>query len=70
MNTISENPSYTDLLKQIDSLKSILNLLPVSGKEELKKNISTIEQQINALRFEQTNLINITLTWVGLHMKV
>ena len=52
MNTISENPSYTDLLKQIDSLKSILNLLPVSGKEELKKNISTIEQQINALRFE------------------
>lgn len=37
MNTISENPSYTDLLKQIDSLKSILNLLPVSGKEELKK---------------------------------
>lgn len=52
MNTISENPSYTDLLKQIDSLKSILNLLPVSGKEELKKNISTIEQQINTLRFE------------------
>ena len=52
MNTISENPSYTDLLKQIDSLNSILNLLPVSGKEELKKNISTIEQQINALRFE------------------
>ena len=52
MNTISENPSYTDLLKQIDSLKSILDLLPVSGKEELKKNISTIEQQINALRFE------------------
>lgn len=52
MNTISENPSYTDLLKQIDSLKSILNLLPVSGKEELKKKISSIEQQINALRFE------------------
>ncbi len=52
MNTISENPSYTDLLKQIDGLKSILNLLPVSGKEELKKKISTIEQQINALRFE------------------
>ena len=52
MNTISENPSYTDLLKQIDSLKSTLNLLPVSGKEELKKNISTIEQQINTLRFE------------------
>lgn len=52
MNTISENPSYTDLLKQIDGLKSILNLLPVSGKEELKKKISTIEQQINALRFK------------------
>lgn len=37
MNTISENPSYTDLLKQIDSLKSILHLLPVSDKEDMKK---------------------------------
>ena len=52
MNTISENPSYTDLLKQVDSFKLMLNLFPESCTEELKKEISTIKQQINALRFE------------------
>lgn len=52
MRTISDNPSYMDLLNQIRGLKSLIYILPLDSKKELKKNLSAIEDQINALRFE------------------
>lgn len=67
MNTISENTSYTDLLKQVDSFKFKLKLFPESCMEELEKKLSTIEEQINAIRFEpdRFNQYYSELGWIA-----
>lgn len=52
MGTISENPSYSDMVSQIKGLKVIIDILPLDSKNELKKKLSTIEGQIYAIRFE------------------
>lgn len=52
MGTISDNPSYMDILNQIRRLNSLINILPLNSKKKLKKELLAIEEQINDLRFE------------------
>ena len=52
MGAISDNPSYMDILNQIRGLNSLINILPLNSKKELKKELLAIEEQINDLRFE------------------
>lgn len=67
MSTISDNPSYTDIQNQIIGLKNILNLLPISNKDEMLNKISVFEEQIRSVRFEpdKFNQYYSELGWIA-----
>ncbi len=51
MSTNSDNPSYTKILTNIEGFKLILTILP-GNNDELKNQLSSIEKQINNMRFD------------------